>query len=169
MCPANNKLVICGRIGAPYGLRGWVKVTTFTEAPDTLLAHHTWMIGKDDVWQEMTLLDGKLINQSLRVRFAGIDDCNQARMLTGNDVALPRSALPEPQANEVYWVDLPGLQVINQGTPMGVVQDIFATGANDVLVVKKADGGEMLVPYIAGVIEKVVLDEGAIYIVWDDD
>jgi len=165
---ANNQLVICGRIGAPYGLRGWVKVTTFTEAPDTLLAYRTWMIGKDNAWQEMTLLDGTLMNQSLRVHFAGIDDCNQARMLTGKDVAVPRSALPEPQANEVYWVDLPGLQVINQGTPMGVVQDIFATGANDVLVIETSEGQEVLVPYIAGVIEKVALDEGVIYIAWHE-
>ncbi len=155
-------------MGAPYGLRGWVKVTTFTEEPDTLLAYRTWMIGQDNVWQEMTLLDGTWMNQHLRVRFAGIDDCNQARMITGKDIAVPRSALPEAQADEVYWIDLPGLRVINQGMPMGVVQDIFATGANDVLVIKTSEGQEVLVPYIAGVIEKVALDEGVIYIAWHE-
>lgn len=164
-----NKPVVLGRIGAPYGLQGWVKVTTYTEAPDTLLDYQTWLVGHESLWQEMTPLEGRLVQDRLLVHFDGIDRCNQARLLVGKDVAIPRADLPETEDGAIYWIDLPGLQVINKGVPAGVVKDIFATGANDVLVVEKADGGEMLVPYIAGVIEKVVLDEGAIYIVWDDD
>lgn len=162
-----------GRIVAPYGVYGWLKVLPDTEALDGLLDYDTWWVGKQDNWREVVVEQAKIHNDVLVVKLAGVDDRDQAFACKGLQVAVPRDALPEPEDNEYYWSDLIGLAVKNQqDVDFGHVTDVFETGANDVLVVKtgKENGNiERLIPFIDQVVLAVDVSAKTMLVDWDAD
>ncbi|HAF00699.1 MAG TPA: ribosome maturation factor RimM [Methylophilaceae bacterium] len=166
-------MVVMGRIVAPYGVFGWLKVLPDTEALDGLLDYPTWWIGKNDQWRELLLEAAKIHNDVLVVKLKGIDDRDAAFACKGQQVAVPRDALPEPEENEYYWSDLIGLQVKNQqGVDFGTVTDVFETGANDVLVVntgKELGNIERLIPFVDQVVLTVDIAAKAMLVDWDAD
>jgi 16S rRNA processing protein RimM len=103
------------------------------------------------------------------VQLKDCDDRDDAAALTGTDIGIYRSQLPPADTDEYYWSDLIGLQVITRGDRLlGVVDQLFETGANDVMVVKGEQ--EHLVPFITGqVVESVDLDKRVIRVDWDPD
>jgi len=170
-----QEMIVMGRIVAPYGVLGWVKVLPDTEQVDSLQFYKDWWIGKPPQWQAYQFDKIKVHNDLLLVKFAGVKDRDQAFALKGQQVAVPKAALPTPQAGEYYWVDLIGLQVSNeQGVNFGRVADVFDTGANDVLTVRKADESdkkevhERLIPFIDDVIKHVDLDAQTLLVDWDE-
>ena len=159
-----------GRVVAPYGVFGWLKIVPDTEEFDGLLDYKTWWLGKDDDWNELTVKEAKTHNDVLVVKLQGIDDRDAAFACKGKQIAVPRALLPKLETEEYYWSDLIGLSVKNQqGVDFGVVTDVFATGANDVVVAKSEDGIERLIPYIASVIIDVSLDTKTMLVDWDAD
>lgn len=182
---AVNNMVVMGRIVAPYGVYGWLKVVPDTEALDGLFDYDSWWLGKGDNWREMVVEAAKIHNDVIVVKLVGIDDRDAAFACKGKQVAVPRDQLPEPDENEYYWSDLIGLRVINkQGVEFGVITEVFETGANDVLVVKPdavikpnaepADAGkekpqERLLPFIADVVLTVDLKAKSMLVDWDED
>ena len=163
-------LVIMGRVVAPYGVFGWLKIVPDTEVFDGLLNYKTWWLGKDDDWRELTVKEAKTHNDVLVVKLQGIDDRDAAFACKGKQIAVPRALLPKLETEEYYWSDLIGLAVKNQqGVDFGVVTDVFATGANDVVVAKSEDGIERLIPYIAQVIVEVSLEAKTMLVDWDAD
>lgn len=188
-------MVVMGRVVAPYGVYGWLKVLPDTESIDGLFDYETWWLGKGDEWREMTVEAAKIHNDVIVVKLAGINDRDAAFACKGKQVAVPRAELPEPEENEYYWTDLMGLHVKNvQGIELGVIDDILETGANDVLVVKggaakadaaenasaaqsgkakapvkKAKAQERLVPFIASVVLEVDLEAKTMLVDWDPD
>jgi 16S rRNA processing protein RimM len=161
--------VIMGRILAPYGVRGWIRVQPQTEALDGLLAYRQWWLQRgDDEWSEQRLAEGRVHGSALIVRFEGIDDRDQAASFAGTRIAVPRSALPPAQQGEYYWCDLVGLTVVNlQGEVLGEVAEIFATGANDVLVVRGER--ERLIPFVAAAVEQVDVRTRTVLVDWASD
>lgn len=168
-----SNMVVMGRIVAPYGVFGWLKVVPDTEAFDGLFDYDTWWLGKDDDWREYQVETAKVHNDVLVVKLAGIDDRDAAFACKGKQVAVPRYLLPAPDENEYYWSDLIGLNVKNQqGIDFGAIVDVFETGANDVLVIKKADtpkNEEKLLPFIAAVVLDVDLEAKTMLVDWDED
>ncbi|MDR5172259.1 ribosome maturation factor RimM [Methylobacillus flagellatus] len=160
-----------GRIVAPYGVYGWVKVQPDTEYIDSLFDYDRWMLGRGDPkrpeqWRPYEVEKAKVHNDLLLVKLEGVDDRDQAFACKGMHVAVRRDELPEPEEDEYYWSDLIGLQVRNQqGIDFGQVADVFATGANDVLVVK--GDRERLLPFIGQVVLEVDIDAKAILVDWD--
>lgn len=130
-------MVVMGRIVAPYGVFGWLKVVPDTEAFDGLFDYDNWWLGKGDDWREMVVETAKVHNDVIVVKLKGIDDRDAALACKGKQIAVPRAQLPEAEENEYYWSDLIGLRVKNlQGIDFGLIVDVFETGANDVIVVK---------------------------------
>jgi 16S rRNA processing protein RimM len=163
-----ENLVIMGRIVAPYGVQGWVKVLPDTEALDGLLDYQTWQIGKDDDWKSIELKSGKLHNDVLVVKLEGINDRDAAFACKGLQVAVPRDLLPELDDSEYYWSDLIGLAVKNQqGVEFGQIVDVFETGANDVIVVKGEI--ERLIPFAEQTIIEVDIKQQTMLVDWDKD
>ncbi len=159
-----------GRVVAPYGVFGWLKIVPDTEVFDGLLDYKTWWLGKDDDWRELAVKEAKTHNDVLVVKLQGIDDRDAAFSCKGKQIAVPRALLPKLETEEYYWSDLIGLTVKNQqGVDFGKVSDVFATGANDVVVAKSEDGIERLIPYIAQVIVEVSLEAKTILVDWDAD
>ena len=136
-----------GRIGAPYGVRGWVRVHSDTQPADNILDYGHWLLETAKGWQQQVLEKVKPHGNSFVAKFQGVDDRDQAALITNSKIAVHRDALPELEQGEHYWTDLLGLEVItDEGIRLGVITDFFETGANDVLVVKGEK--EHLVPYV---------------------
>ena len=157
-----------GRIAGPFGVKGWVKVQPFTAAAKSLTAYATWWLGSDGDWQERQIERAQVQGRVVVAKFEGCEDPETAMLLRGMQVAIPRDALPQTEANEFYWADLIGLRVINGAAEdLGEVTEVLETGANEVLVVHGER--ERLIPFIADVIRKVDLDAGVVRVDWGVD
>lgn len=171
-------MVVMGRIVAPYGIFGWLKVQTSTESIDSLLDYPDWWLGRDDnstqpgiknsPWQKYTVETAKVHNDTLLVKLKGVNDRDAALALKSKHVAVPREEFPEADEGEYYWSDLIGLNVTNQqGIVLGVISDVFETGANDVIVVKDPkDGKERLLPFVDQTILEVSIAEKTMLVDW---
>jgi len=157
-----------GRFGAPHGVRGWLKVQPYTEATEGLLGYKQWWIGSQQSWRQCELLEGRVHGSELVVRLDGIEDRDQAAAMRGWQVAVRRADLPAPEEGEYYWSDLVGLNVVNlQGNALGCVQEVFATGANDVIAVRGER--QRLIPFIESVVVAVELEQSRLVVDWGVD
>jgi 16S rRNA processing protein RimM len=161
--------VILGRIVGLFGIRGWVKVFSYTEPREAVLDYKDWLLSQDGGWQRVALAEGRRQGKAIIARLEGIEDRDSAAELTGSNIGVNRDALPDPGEGRYYWADLEGLGVVHKdGTQLGRVTCLMATGANDVLVV---DGSvERLIPFVMGaVILDVDLAAGVIRVDWEWD
>jgi len=167
-----------GRIVAPYGIKGWIKIQPFTQLERGLLDYPLWLVGQDDEWQSRSVETAKVHGATVVAKLEGVADREQAAALQGLRIAVSRGDFPEPATNEFYWADLVGLKVVNaDGVALGSVARVFGTGANDVLVVEDkvandvagnvAGERERLLPFIAPVIRQVDIAGGTIIVDWD--
>jgi len=182
---AESNMVVMGRVVAPYGVFGWLKVVPDTEAFDGLFDYDTWWLGKGDDWREMVVETAKTHNDVLVVKLKGIDDRDAALACKGKQIAVPREQLPEAEENEYYWSDLIGLRVKNkQDVDFGLIVDVFETGANDVIAVRadavkqetivdkavaKEKPQERLLPFIDAVVLEVDIASKTMLVDWDAD
>lgn len=126
-----------GRIVAPYGIKGWLKIQPFTQQQKDLLDYPLWQVGREGAWQTRSVEVAKVHGSVVVAKLEGVTDREQAAELQGMRIAVSRDDFPEPAADEIYWADLIGLKVVNvAGVMLGTVSRVFETGANDVLVVK---------------------------------
>ena len=164
----NSDWVVMGRIAAPFGIKGWVKVQPFSEDPGTLMDFESWRIGRDPEYKHYTVEAIQDHSNTLVAKLVGIDDRDKAYALRGQEVSVARSALPPPEENEYYWSDLIGLKAVNRdGVELGTVDSLMETGAQDVLVIKGKR--EHLVPFIAQFVGKVDVAAGQIEVDWGED
>lgn len=151
---SHPEVVILGRLGAVYGIKGWLKINSFTEQAEAIFDYPNWLVGHDGQWREVELTEWRRHNKSLIAKLKGYDVREQSQVLTGMEIAIPAQDLPQLAKDEFYWRDLIGMRVVNrQGYDLGQVTDLMDTGSNDVLVVqanlKDAFGKkERLIPFI---------------------
>jgi 16S rRNA processing protein RimM len=158
-----------GRVTAPHGVKGWVKVAPFTARPDALGLYGKWWVGRSGDWREVEVAESAVHGASLLARLAGCTDRDAAASLRGCEVAVPRGALAETAADEYYWADLVGLDVVDgQGRSLGMVSALFSNGAHDVMRVG-AGKAERLVPFVAAVVKHVDLAGRRIVVDWGLD
>lgn len=164
-----DDIVVMGQIGAPFGVRGWVHAYADTENPDSLMDYAVWRVGKPGGWQCYKVEEIELHAKSIVVKFEGIADRNAAAALRNAQIGVLRSELPEPEEGEYYWSDLIGLEVINlRGERLGEVAQLFATGANDILVVRDGET-ERLLPFVKSVVQSVDATDRKITVDWGLD
>ena len=159
-----------GRVMAPWGVKGAVKVQPFGTGSGNLCKFSAWWIGKPGKLSEVAVAECRAHGAYLVARFEGCDDPDKAGAYRGAEVALRREDLPKPAEHEFYQADLIGLTVVNgQGEWLGKVTGFFsAGGANEVMRVEHGSG-ERLVPATAEVIQKVDLDAGTVEVDWGAD
>lgn len=168
-------MVVLGRIIAPFGVRGWVKIQVFGDDPQAWAQMQRWWLGAEETaadaaWQARRVAECKPHGKGLVVRFDGIGDRNAAELLSGLYVGAPREALPETAKDEFYWADLIGLDVVNQaGEHLGRVAELVRTGAHEVLDVRDEDDSQRLLPFVASVIKEVDLAGRRIRVDWERD
>ena len=163
------RLIALGRVTGPWGVKGWIKVSPYADRPAELCTFPRWWLRDDRAAREYEVMEARPHGASVVARLAGCDDRDVAATLKGCEIAVPRDALPEPGAGEVYWADLIGLKVVNlRGDTLGEVVGLLSTGANDVLRVTGA-GTERLLPYTAQVVREVDLPSGEMRVDWELD
>jgi len=156
-----------GRVAGVYGVRGWIRVESWTEPRTNLLDYDPWLLSGRDGAREWRLLDGRAHGRGLVAKLAGVDDPEAAHRLLGSEIRVRREALPDAGEGTWYWADLVGLQVRNlAGEDLGRVTEMLDTGANDVMVL--AAERRRLVPFLPGrVVKSVDLAGGIIRVDWD--
>lgn len=164
-----DRRIVIGRISGLFGVRGWVKLFSYTDPMANLLEFRELQLGSGENWRPSMLAEGRRHGKTLVGRFEGVTDRDQAARLVGEEIAIRRDQLPETKANEVYWTDLVGLEVVNvHGEPLGIVDRLLETGANDVLVLR--GDKERLVPFVRGTVVKDIDQEaGRITVDWERD
>ena len=161
--------VVLGRISGVFGVRGWVRVFSYTEPREALLNYRRWLLGNAGEWRSATLAEGQRHGKTVVVRLEGCEDRDRAASLIGKELAVPRDELPAAEEGHYYWSDLEGMQVRRRnGTDLGRLASLLETGAHDVMVVK--GDKERLIPFVT---DKVVLDvdqeAGVITVDWEWD
>lgn len=161
-----QRWVPLGRITGVYGVRGWVKVYSDTVPVTNILDYPRWHLEQNGRREERGLLEGRPHGKGIVARLEGCNDRDQALLLIGAQIAVPRGELPEPTADQYYWADLEGLQVVTlEGVELGRIDHLFGTGANDVMVVRGER--ERLLPFIDTVVCAVDLEQGRLTVDWD--
>ena len=174
MAELKQELLELGKISGVFGVKGWVKVHSFTDPRDRIAEYGSWQIKQKGQWREVQLEAGKSQGKTVIAKLEGIDDRDDAMLLMGAKIAIRQDQLEKLQADEYYWRDLEGLQVINtEGVDLGTISHMMETGANDVMVVrsdKEKSDQERLIPFTQGhAVQKVDLSAGVITVEWDAD
>jgi len=151
-----SQLLTVGRIGPVYGVKGWVRVHSYTSPPQALFDYRPWYLKTGQGLQCLELENWQWQAKGPIAQLAGYRDRDAARALTRAEIQVEKAVLPALDPGEYYWHQLEGLEVISQfgGTerPLGRVQRLMETGANDVLVVQgseaSGDRRERLIPYL---------------------
>lgn len=168
--PAPQRMILLGRLHGAFGVRGELKLESFTEPKSAILDYQPWIL-RDvrGTERELAGARGRETNKGLVAIFPEISDRDAAEAMRGTQVWAPRSALPPPQPGEYYWIDLEGLRVTNlDGIDFGTVSHLFSTGANDVLV---AHGDrERMIPFLEpDYVTSVDFIAGVVTVNWDAD
>lgn len=172
---AAEGMLVVARITGCYGLKGWVKIRSFTEPPENFLGFGNWQLKRRGTYEAVEFDSGKSLGKGLVAHIAGVDDRTAAESYRGLDVWVPESALPALPEGDYYWRDLQGLEVWckvgKDRVLLGKVDYLIETGANDVLVVASCDGSidkrERLIPYLPGnTVTRVDPASGVIEVDW---
>lgn len=167
----DGRRVLLGRIVGIHGLRGEVKLESWTEPRLRILDYRPWLLetAPGEV-KEIDRIRGRAQGKGVVASLPGVADRDAAAALVGASIFVPRAALPELHG-EYYQEDLAGLAVVNlAGVSLGRVSHLFDTGANLVLVARGENGRERLIPYVPDVyVQAVDLDAGRITVDWDED
>ena len=190
--PTSEK-VILGRITGVYGVKGWVKIFSYTDPMEAIVDYSPWYIraegrkpGDQNLapWTRVKLKAGKRHAKTVVAKLEHCNDRDDAMSYIGTEIAIELQQLEAlREKNQYYWRDLIGLTVINQqGIELGKVKSLMETGANDVLVVasaettdevavkQEAQDSERLIPWTMGnAIVAVDMEQGVIIVDWDAD
>ena len=164
--------VIVGKIAAQYGVKGWVKVYSYTRPAEQILGYRRWVLaeGPDaSDGRSVQVVSTRRQSQKLLAKLAGVDDRNASAGLAGKWIAIAPWQLACLPEGEYYWSDLIGLAVVNQdGVELGRVDHLVETGANDVLVIRRdGEAKERLVPWSPDAIIDVDTESRRIRVGWD--
>ena len=170
----DKSVVLVGRIGPAYGVRGWVKVISYTDPAENLFDYVPWRLSRDEQVArptEVELVDAKPHGKGFVALLQDVTDRDQAEKLVGMSVYVLREQLPEPEDGLYYWADLEGMQVETlAGEVLGRVDHMLEAGAADVMVVcgEQPGGSRHLIPFIRDdVILSVDLEQRRIQVDWN--
>ncbi len=167
MSGESSALIELGVVGAPFGVRGWGMLRSFTDPPERLMQHRTLQLrvgGSCAAYQiEATGRSGG----QLTAKLSGVDDRDQAQGLRGAQIGVPRSELPQRDDKDFYRADLIGCEVVNlAGVNLGSVRHFVETPAQVLMVVRGEQ--EYWVPAVPQHLRRVDLQARQVVVDWDD-
>ncbi len=166
---SDNKILV-GKISNPHGIKGWVKVISFTDPIENILSYKQWIISDKETEKTYYLEDSRVQGNKIVIKLENVNDRNDADLLKNLQIQVNRSDLPELDQNSYYWEDIVDFNVIDiKGNHVGKVDSLFRTGSNDVLVIIDETKERLLVPFIMEeVIKYVDLAKELISIDWPE-
>ena len=174
-----NKKIIIGRLGDAYGVKGWSHLISFTDPHDNIFNYKNWQIQIDrkdeDHFKPIKLDSYKPHGNGFVIKLPHCEDRDQALLLKGKSIAVERSELPVLSNDEYYWSDLVGLNVVNtKGESLGVIDHLFETGSNDVIVTQISTTvgtyvakQTIYIPYLKSVVKEISLEKQTMTVEWD--
>jgi 16S rRNA processing protein RimM len=163
----STALIELGVVGAPFGVRGWVKLRSFTDPPDRLLQHRTLQLSVGGTWTAYRIEATGRSGGQLTAKLGDVNDRDQAQSLRGASIGVPRSELPQRDDKDFYRADLVGCEVVNlQGVSLGLVRHFVETPAQVLMVVRGAR--EYWVPAVPQHLRRVDLQARRVVVDWDD-
>ncbi|KAA1172023.1 ribosome maturation factor RimM [Marinobacter salinexigens] len=171
----HSQETVIGQITSVFGVKGWLKVYSYTDPKEGILQYRDWVLELDGKRIPVRLEEGRRQGQGIVVRLKGIDDRDVALTYRGADIKVSIDKFPELADGEYYWYQLEGLDVFTvDGDCLGKVHHLMETGSNDVLVVRASadsiDQRERLLPYLPDqVVRKVDLAGGRMVVEWDPE
>ena len=166
----SGKKILVGKISNPHGIKGWVKVISFTDPIENILSYKKWTISDNQTEKTYCLEDSRIQGNKIVIKLEGVNNRDDADLLKNLQIEVNRSDLPKLDENSYYWEDLVDFNVIDiNGMHVGKVDSLFRTGSNDVLVIINKTKQRLLVPFIMEeVIKYVDLDKELISIDWTE-
>lgn len=173
-----SELLTVGRVVGVFGIKGWLKVKSFTQPESGIIDYQPWQLKTAHGLKPTAVADYQFGDKGLLVRFEGVHDRTLAEAYIRCDVVVAKAVLPALGEQDFYWHQLVGLNVMHVGdgeqVKLGQVQRLLETGANDVLVVAPCEGSldqqERLVPYVYGrYVRRVDLQQQLIEVDWDPE
>jgi len=164
-----EEIIVMAKLSSPYGVKGWVKIFSFTEKLDSLLAYKKFFLSKDQKnWLGKEVKEIKLHGKSIIVKFLKIDNRSEAENLKDYLIGVSKDLLPKLNKGQYYWNELIGFEVLNlKNISFGNVDTFIETGANDVIVVM--GDKERLIPYTSNTVLKVDTGGEKIIVDWDEE
>jgi 16S rRNA processing protein RimM len=172
---AVEKSTVLAKIGKTHGIKGWVRVISFTSPAENILEYSSFIGSQGNETRQIEIDQYKSQTAGILGHVKGVDTPEQAKELAGMTISVNVADLPELESDEVYWHQLEGLAVINQHEQLlGVVSSLLETGANDVLVVKPCaesiDERERLIPFRReATVSDIDIGSGTLRVIWDAD
>lgn len=171
----SSDMLIVGRLTSVHGVRGWLKVFAYTEQAESLVEYSPWWIESPEGLLKAQVDQFKRQGDGLLVHLVGVDDRDAAKHWCQRDIFVEKTLLPALQDDDYYWHQLVGLRVfVDNGVeeiPIGVIESLLETGANDVLVVKgdskSIDSRERLIPYSKQFVLHIDLSSQRVLVSWD--
>ena len=162
-------LVALGRISSVYGVKGWVKVFSYTHPRENVLGYREWWLEKEGREQRFRVAEGRPQGRTIVAKLEGLEDRDQAMAWVGAEILVRRTSLPPLREGEFYWADLLGLEVRSAaGEPIGRVAQMLETGAHDVMRVECDRGEDILIPFVFDeTVTEVNPAEGYLVIDWE--
>lgn len=168
-----DDLILVGRVAGAFGVKGEVRITSFTAEPMALVSYKTLL--REDGSPGLTLTGGRPAKSGVVARATDVATREQAEALRGLKLHVPRSVLPEPDEDEFYIHDLIGLEVVSlEGELLGHVKSVRDFGAGDLLEVAPVGGGKgageaWWLPFTREAVPEVQMDAGRIVAVRPDE
>ena len=161
--------IVVGRFGRPQGLQSLVRVVSFTDPVENILAYTPWCVNIHGEWRPIDVISVEKHTRFILVQIEGYQQREDIVKLTNCEIGIKRDQLPTLAGNDYYWHDLIGMQVFNtDDVLLGTITEIMATGSNDVLVI--AGEKRHLVPYIQDeFVLRIDMPNKVIVVNWDAD
>jgi 16S rRNA processing protein RimM len=161
-----------GRVTAPHGVRGVIKVQPLSANPASLLDFPQWWLRARDAaaWTPYRVGARRLQSGMIVGELDGVASREAAAAFRGALVGVPRESLPGLADDEYYRTDLIGMTVVNRsGELLGHVVDFVESGAHPILRVARSDGGDRLIPWVPQYIDRVDVAAQRIDVDWSMD
>ena len=161
--------IVLGRVAGPFGVKGWVKVKSYTEPTEGILGYRDWHVDVPGAGpRKLRPIEGRRHGSLVVARLEGVDDRDAAAELVHCEISVPRGDLPPAGERQYYLADLGGLEVVTtDGYGLGRLDHFVETGANPVMVV--LGERERWLPLVPRFLKEVDLAAGRIVVDWDPD
>lgn len=176
---SSSEYLVVAKIPTVYGVKGWVKIHSFTDPVDNFFAYSEYYRQVSGRWEKLTLDQCRAHGKGIVAHIQGVDDRDVARQYCGSEIAVKLAELAELADDEYYWHQLVGMKVCcndpqGESLLLGEVVEMMETGANDVIVVRSCvgsvDSKERLIPYVPGqYVKSVSVAEALIIVDWDPE
>jgi len=155
----SDALILVGRVAGAFGVKGEVRITSFTAEPLALVAYRTLL--REDGAVALTVTGGRAAKGGVVARAREIATREEAEAARGLKLYIPRAVLPEPEdADEFYIADLVGLEVVSpDGERLGRVRSVRDFGAGDLLEIEPVAGESWWLPFTREAVPEVSIAE----------